>query len=176
MWVVDPETRVVVAHEPAGVAHLLRGGDELDACRWRSCSAPSPDERRDRGAGRLGAVIRDVVVGRLRDGADEALLEEGLRGLLLLPMDGLLEMRVGRDAGLREGRWDYVITADFADADAYLAYDADEEHNRLRRELFEVLSEEVARVQVEIPDEPEPAGREIAGESSWAADPPRRRR
>ena len=30
VWVVDPETRVVVVHEPGGVAHLLRDGDELD--------------------------------------------------------------------------------------------------------------------------------------------------
>lgn len=29
VWVVDPENRVVVAHEPGGVAHLLREGDEL---------------------------------------------------------------------------------------------------------------------------------------------------
>jgi Stress responsive A/B Barrel Domain len=121
-------------------------------------------------------VLRNVVVGRLREGADEALLDEALRALLLLPMDGLLEMHVGRDAGLREGSWDYVITADFEDADAYRRYDADEEHNRLRRELFDVLSEEIARVQFEIPDEPPALVHEIPGESSWAADPPRRRR
>ena len=30
VWVVDPETRVVVAHQPGGVAHLLREGDILD--------------------------------------------------------------------------------------------------------------------------------------------------
>src|SRR5918911_1342971 len=30
VWVVDPETRVVVAHQPGGVAHLLREGDALD--------------------------------------------------------------------------------------------------------------------------------------------------
>ena len=30
VWVVDPETRVVVAHRPDGVAHLLREGDVLD--------------------------------------------------------------------------------------------------------------------------------------------------
>ena len=42
--------------------------------------------------------MRNVVVGRLRAGADEQLLDEALRTLLLLPMDGLLEMHVGRDA------------------------------------------------------------------------------
>ena len=112
------------------------------------------------------------MVGRLRRGADEELLDEALRGLLLLPLDGLLEMHVGRDAGLREESWDYVITADFADADAYRRYDADEEHNRLRRELFDVLSEEIARVQFEIPDEQAQPPATVPGESSWAREEP----
>jgi Uma2 family endonuclease len=30
VWVVDPESGVVVAHQPGGVAHLLRGDDVLD--------------------------------------------------------------------------------------------------------------------------------------------------
>jgi len=30
VWVVDPESRIVVAHQPGGVAHLLRGDDVLD--------------------------------------------------------------------------------------------------------------------------------------------------
>jgi hypothetical protein len=47
--------------------------------------------------------MRDVVLGRLKDGADQELLDDALRGLLLLPLEGLLEMHVGRDAGLREG-------------------------------------------------------------------------
>ena len=113
-------------------------------------------------------MLRNVVLGRLRDGADRALLDEALRGLLLLPMDGLVEMHVGRDAGLRDGSWDYAITADFTDADAYRRYDADEEHNRLRHELFEVLSEEIARVQFEIPDTPPQPPATVPGEAAWA--------
>ena len=117
-------------------------------------------------------MIRNVVVGRLKHGADQALLDEALRGLLLLPLDGLLEMQVGRDAGLREGGWDYAITADFADADAYRRYDADEELGRLRHELFDVLSEEIARVQFEIPDAQVQPPATVAGESSWAQEQP----
>ena len=112
------------------------------------------------------------MVGRLRPGADEKLLAEALRGLLLLPLDGLLEMHVGRDAGLREGTWDYVITADFADADAYQRYDTDEAHNRLRRELFDVLSAEIARVQFEIPDAQAQPPATVPGESSWVRQEP----
>ncbi len=117
-------------------------------------------------------MIRNVVVGRLKDGADQALLDEALNGLLLLPLDGLLEMQVGRDAGLCEGGWDYAITADFADADAYRRYDVDEEHDRLRRKLFDVLSEEIARVQFEIPDAQVQPPATVPGESSWAPEQP----
>ncbi|NHC45407.1 Dabb family protein [Motilibacter aurantiacus] len=92
-------------------------------------------------------MIRNVVLGKLRAGADPAVLEEGLDGIRRLQVDGMLSVTAGRDAGLREGNWDYVITADFADADAYRRYDLDEEHNRLRRECFAVVSEQVARAQ-----------------------------
>ena len=118
-------------------------------------------------------MIRNVVVGRLKHGADQALLDEALRGLLLLPLDGLLEMQVGRDAGLHEGSWDYVVTADFEDADAYRRYDADEELGRLRHELFDVLSEEIARVQFEIPDAQTQPPATVPGEASWSEQPPR---
>jgi hypothetical protein len=94
-------------------------------------------------------MIRNVVMGRLRPGADTDLLDQGLAGIVALPVEGLTGVRVGRDAGLRPGNWDYTITADFADAGAYKAYDEDEEHNRLRREIFGPLSVEIARIQIE---------------------------
>ena len=121
-------------------------------------------------------MIRNVVVGRLRPGANPAILDEALQRLLALPLDGLVEMHVGKDAGLRQGSWDYVITADFTDADAYRAYDADEEHNRVRRELFDVVSEEIARVQFEIPDVQLRSHHEIDGESAWVEPPASQRR
>ncbi len=58
--------------------------------------------------------------------------------------------------GPRPGRWSsppratFAITNDWADADAYLVYDKDGEHNRYRSMLAEVCSE-VARVQFELP-------------------------
>ena len=58
-------------------------------------------------------------------------------------------MRVGVDAGLREGNWSYAITADFIGEESYRRYDLDEEHNRVRREMFAPLSDEIARVQFE---------------------------
>jgi hypothetical protein len=86
-------------------------------------------------------VIRNVVVGRLRPAedadqraADAALLEEGLAGIAALTFPGLLAMNVGRDIALRDGGWDFAITNDWADADAYRVYDGSVPHSRSRIE------------------------------------------
>jgi hypothetical protein len=95
-------------------------------------------------------VIRNVVLGRLRPDASPALLDQALAALSGVAVDGLLELRVGRDAGLRAGNWDYAITVDLADADAYRRYDQDDEHDRIRRELLGPLCSEIARVQIAV--------------------------
>ena len=102
-------------------------------------------------------MIRNVVVGRLRQSADSAqqaedaaLLHEGLAGIATLKVPGMLAMNVGCDLGLRAGGWSFAITNDWQDADAYRAYDADDEHNRLRREIFAKICQDIARVQIEI--------------------------
>jgi len=101
-------------------------------------------------------MIRNVVLGRLREAPDEESarkdrerLQEALAGIAALDLPGLVDSRVGVDAGIREGGWSFAITNDFADVDAYRAYDADEEHGRHRQVLVEV-SEQLARVQLEI--------------------------
>jgi hypothetical protein len=104
-------------------------------------------------------MIRNVVMGRLRD-TDEAdreaaysdKLDEALAAIAALRRPGMLDMRIGRDAALREGGWSFAITNDWVDEAAYRAYDADEEHNRIRRELFAPICEEIARVQFSVPD------------------------
>ncbi len=102
-------------------------------------------------------MIRNVVVGRLRQAGDSAqqaadrtLLQEGLAGIAALRLPGLLAMHVGTDAGLRAGGWDFAIVNDWQDAGSYRAYDADAEHNRLRKEIFSVICQDVARVQFEV--------------------------
>jgi Stress responsive A/B Barrel Domain len=102
-------------------------------------------------------MIRNVVVGRLRPGEDEAqraadaaLLQEGLAGIAALKFPGMLSMNVGSDLGLRAGGWSFAITNDWRDADSYRVYDADEEHNRLRREIFAKICQDIARVQIEL--------------------------
>jgi hypothetical protein len=102
-------------------------------------------------------LIRNIVLARLRvaedqaqQAADTALLQEGLAGLVALKLPGMLSMNVGIDLGLRDGGWSFAVTNDWQDEAAYRAYDADEEHNRLRREIFATICEEIARVQFQI--------------------------
>jgi stress responsive alpha/beta barrel protein len=94
-------------------------------------------------------MIRNVVVGRLREGAAREDAEKALAAIVALDPPGCLDMKVGLDAGLREGNWDFTITTDFADVDSYRAYDNDDAHNRIRRELFAPISEQIIRIQIE---------------------------
>lgn len=102
-------------------------------------------------------MIRNVVVGRLRQtqdpaqqAADAALLQEGLAGIAALKFPGMIAMNIGIDLGLRDGGWSFAITNDWQDADSYRVYDTDEEHNRLRREVFAKVCQDIARVQFQV--------------------------
>jgi hypothetical protein len=92
-------------------------------------------------------MIRNVVLGRLHPDVPAEAVEKALAAILALELDGCLDLKVGVDAGLREGNWSFSITADFVDEDAYRRYDLDEEHNRIRREMFAPISAEIARIQ-----------------------------
>lgn len=96
-------------------------------------------------------MIRNVVMIRLRPDADRQRLDDVVAGFRRMDCPGTIAYTIGTDAGLREGNWSLGIVADFVDADAYRGYDADAEHNRLRAEMAP-LTEEVARVQFELPD------------------------
>ena len=100
-------------------------------------------------------MIRNVVMGRLREPADEAAaardraqLDRGIAGIAGRSLPGQLTMHAGLDAGLRAGGWSFAITNDWVDADAYRGWDLDAEHNVYRAMVVEVCAE-VARVQFE---------------------------
>ena len=112
--------------------------------------ADRPGTGTSAGRGQTGPVIRNVVVGRVRPGTDLSLVQEALDAIVALPVEGLVDVRVGLDAGLRPGAWSFAITSDFVDADAYRVYDAEAEHNRIRREMFDPVCEEIARVQFQV--------------------------
>ena len=92
-------------------------------------------------------MIRNAVVGRLNPGVELAASPGSIAAIVALEPRGLLDCRVGRDLRLREESWDFAVTCDFVDEDAYRSYDQDVEHNRIRREMFAPFCSEIARVQ-----------------------------
>jgi hypothetical protein len=98
-------------------------------------------------------MIRNVVVGRVRDGVPAAQVEEAIQALRDLEVEGV-EFRLvgGQDRGLRDGNASFALTADFVSDEAYRIYDADPEHNRIRRELFAPISASIERIQFALPD------------------------
>ena len=100
-------------------------------------------------------MIRNVVVGRLKDGVTPEEIEPALQALRDLKVEGVeIHLVGGVDRGLREGNASYALTCDLVDDEAYRIYDADPEHNRIRREMFAPLSVLVERVQFQLPYEP----------------------
>ena len=75
-----------------------------------------------------------------------------MREIQTLEIEGMGKIVAGVDLGLKPGNWGLAITADFVDEAAYRRYDTDDEHNRMRRELFAPISEEMARAQFYLPD------------------------
>ncbi|MFC8502292.1 hypothetical protein ACFUC1_08030 [Pedococcus sp. NPDC057267] len=97
-------------------------------------------------------MIRNLVLIRMAPDAadaDWALLRAGLDGVASLRMPGQVSVHVGLDLGLRAGGWSAAISNDWADADAYRAYDVDHEHIRYRAMIVQAAAE-VARVQLSI--------------------------
>jgi Stress responsive A/B Barrel Domain len=95
-------------------------------------------------------VIRNIVLVKLAPGQDPARVAKVQQAFLDLDCPGTLSYVIGDDLGLRDGNWSFAIVADFTDADAYRAYDQDEEHNRARAGLLP-MAEQIARVQFEMP-------------------------
>jgi hypothetical protein len=81
-------------------------------------------------------MIRNVVLVKLAPGQDPAAVARAQQAFLNLNCTGTLSYAIGDDLRLRDGNWSFAIVADFADADAYRAYDQDEEHNRARAGLL----------------------------------------
>lgn len=97
-------------------------------------------------------MIRNVVMGRVRPDVPAEQVEAALAALRDLRVEGVeLNLVAGQDLGLRDGNASYSITVDLVDEDAYRVYDLDEEHNRIRREMFAPISATLDRVQFRLP-------------------------
>lgn len=96
-------------------------------------------------------MIRNVVLAKLKSDHDAALVTQIQDDLRAMNLPGTVSYTIGSDAGLREGNWDFIIVADFADVAAYRNYDEDDIHNALRAKLAPMV-DQIARAQLELPD------------------------
>lgn len=96
-------------------------------------------------------MIRNVVIGRVKEGVKLADVEKGLQALRDLRVNGVeIRLFAGVDLGLRPGNADFMISVDLDDEEAYRKYDEDTEHNRVRREIFGPLCSSIERVQIRV--------------------------
>lgn len=82
-------------------------------------------------------MIRHCVMFTWSDEASDSVktaVSDGLDRLAELP--GVVKYVHGPDAGLADGNWDYVVTGDFVDEDAYLAYSVEQSHVELIASLI----------------------------------------
>jgi hypothetical protein len=99
-------------------------------------------------------MIRHVVVFRWNDSVtDEQLVEMGIM-LDALPaaIPEIVTYRHGRDLGIGAGTFQYSITADLADVDAFATYRDHPEHQRFIAEHITGRVAERAAVQFEYAD------------------------
>ena len=96
-------------------------------------------------------MFRHVVLFRWKAATSDADVEEIARRLRALPaaIAELRDYRVGADAGYSPGTWDFVVVADFDDADGWRAYRDHPDHLAVRTERIEPAVAERASVQYE---------------------------
>ena len=108
------------------------------------CQIQAPDAYRP-------APIRNVtLIWYTPEAADDA-IQTTIDATQQVRVAGMESLIAGRDLGLRAGNADAAVVADFRDAEAYGRYDADGEHNRIRRELLAPIVERIVRVQFGVP-------------------------
>jgi hypothetical protein len=92
-------------------------------------------------------MIRNVVLFSVKDGTQPEKVEAIARAMKAITFAGCSRWEMGRDLNLRDGNLPYAFIAEFDDEAAYRAYDTNEEHNRIRRELLAPIVERIERFQ-----------------------------
>ena len=95
-------------------------------------------------------MIRSVLLVKFKPDARPEQLAEIERAMKAIRFQGCTRWEMVSDLGLREGNASHGFVAEFEDEAAYRAYDADPEHNRIRRELLAPIIEKVERFQYEV--------------------------
>ncbi len=97
-------------------------------------------------------MIRHVVVFSWDDEMTRELEQQFTDELTALSakLTGLRSYHAGPDAGIVEGNFDYAVVADFDDAESYLAYRDNADHQDIIRKLSAPHVKNRAAVQYEI--------------------------
>ncbi len=97
-------------------------------------------------------MIRHVVLFTWDDGMTPALERQLVAELTALgpKLAGLRSYHAGPDAGLVEGNFDFAVVADFDNADSYLAYRGNAEHQEIIGRISGPHVQSRASVQYEI--------------------------
>lgn len=97
-------------------------------------------------------MFRHVVLFRWKADTSEAQKHAVSAALATLPaqIDSLRAYRFGPDAGLADGNWDFVVTADFDDQAGYLAYRDHPAHTEVVSSTVAPLLDDRAAVQFEL--------------------------
>jgi hypothetical protein len=92
-------------------------------------------------------MIRHIGLFILKPGTTAEQVAPWVEAIKAMPSPGLLKHTWGLDLGLREGNASMAAVFDFTDESAYQAWDTDDEHNRIRRELMQPLLVRAERCQ-----------------------------
>ena len=95
-------------------------------------------------------MVRSVALFRFRPGTTQEQIDTITDALQSLDIPGLVTLSFGADLGLREGNLSFAFVLDFQDEHSFRRYDADEQHNRIRRDLIAPIAERVERCQYPI--------------------------
>jgi hypothetical protein len=96
-------------------------------------------------------MIRHVVMFRWTPEATPEQKQRMAEELARLPslVPSVRVFRAGPDVGINQGNFDFVVTADFDDADGYVAYRDHPEHRKIVEEFIRPVTAQRAAVQFE---------------------------
>jgi Stress responsive A/B Barrel Domain len=97
-------------------------------------------------------MIRHVAVFSWDDGMTDEMEQQFAAELTALApkLAGLRSYHAGPDAGIIEGNFDFAVVADFDDAESYLSYRGNAEHQDIIRRFSGPHTKSRAAVQYEI--------------------------
>ncbi|MDX2342375.1 MAG: Dabb family protein [Acidimicrobiia bacterium] len=91
-------------------------------------------------------MFHHIAMFRFKDGVSDATVAEVRRDLLALPAQvaPIKEYKVGRDAGLSDGTWDFVVVAGFDHAAGYKEYATNPDHLAVVKRILTLVSDRAA--------------------------------